>query len=494
MYAVEIYAAVRQFVLVQGGSKREAARVFGVSRGTIDKMCTFSVPPGYRRKKPPAKPKLDAFTSIIDAILKADMEAPRKQRHTSKRIYERLRDEHGFTGGYTIVKDYVREARGFIAEKFVPLAHPPGHAQVDFGEAVGIIGGVRRKLHVFFMDLPYSDASFMKAYPAETTEAFLDGHVSAFAFFGGVPQSILYDNTKLAVAKICGDGSRQRTQAFTGLVSHYLFRDRFGRPGKGNDKGKVENLVKNGRRRFLTPVPIAASFDELHARLEADCLKDQDRCVERQQHTIGERLLDDLTAFRSLPAGLFEACEVRVGRVRSTSLVRYRCNDYSVPTTHGLRQVIIKGFVDAVVILSGAEEIARHPRSYDRDGFVYDPRHYLALLERKPGALDQAAPLQDWDLPDQFDHLRRLLEKRLANRGKREFIQVLRLMEVFEQDRVADAVSDAIRLGAISFDAVKQLVLCRIERRPPRLDLTAYPHLPRTHVRTTRAADYAALM
>ena len=494
MYAVEIYAAVRQFVLVQGGSKREAARVFGVSRGTIDKMCTFSVPPGYRRKKPPAKPKLDAFTSIIDAILKADMEAPRKQRHTSKRIYERLRDEHGFTGGYTIVKDYVREARGFIAEKFVPLAHPPGHAQVDFGEAVGIIGGVRRKLHVFFMDLPYSDASFMKAYPAETTEAFLDGHVSAFAFFGGVPQSILYDNTKLAVAKICGDGSRQRTQAFTGLVSHYLFRDRFGRPGKGNDKCKVENLVKNGRRRFLTPVPIAASFDELNARLEADCLKDQDRCVERQQHTIGERLLDDLTAFRSLPAGLFEACEVRVGRVRSTSLVRYRCNDYSVPTTHGLRQVIIKGFVDAVVILSGAEEIARHPRSYDRDGFVYDPRHYLALLERKPGALDQAAPLQDWDLPDQFDHLRRLLEKRLANRGKGEFIQVLRLMEVFEQDRVADAVSDAIRLGAISFDAVKQLVLCRIERRPPRLDLTAYPHLPRTHVRTTRAADYAALM
>jgi len=330
--------------------------------------------------------------------------------------------------------------------------------------------------------------------PAETTEAFLDGHVSAFAFFGGVPQSILYDNTKLAVAKICGDGSRQRTQAFTGLLSHYLFRDRFGRPGKGNDKGKVENLVKNGRRRFLTPVPVAASFDELNARLEADCLKDQDRCVERQQHTIGERLLDDLTAFRPFPAGLFEACEVRAGRVRSTSLVRYRCNDYSVPTTHGLRQVIIKGFVDEVMILSGAEEIARHPRSYDRDGFVFDPRHYLALLERKPGALDQAAPLQGWELPDQFDHLRRLLEKRLANRGKREFIQVLRLMEVFEQDLVAHAVSDAIRLGAISFDAVKQLVLCRIERRPPRLDLTAYPHLPRTQVRTTRAADYAALM
>jgi transposase len=105
------------------------------------------------------------------------------------------------------------------------------HAQVDFGEAMGVIGGVRRKLHVFFMSLPHSDAWFMKAYPAETTEAFVDGHVSTFAFFGGIPQSILYDNTKLAVAKICGDGTRNRTQAFTGLISHYLFRDRFGRPG-----------------------------------------------------------------------------------------------------------------------------------------------------------------------------------------------------------------------------------------------------------------------
>ena len=191
-------------------------------------MCAYSAPPGYQRTKPPAKPKLDPFIAIIDAILKGDGEAPKKQRHTAKRIFERIRDEHGYNGGYTIVADYVREARQRTAEKFVPLHHPPGHAQVDFGEAIGVIGGVRCKLHIFFMDLPHSDAAFMKAYPAETTEAFLDGHVSAFAFFGGVPQSILYDNTKLAVAKICGDGTRERTRAFTGLVSHYLFTDRFG--------------------------------------------------------------------------------------------------------------------------------------------------------------------------------------------------------------------------------------------------------------------------
>ena len=149
----------------------------------------------------------------------------------------------------------------------MPLAHPPGHAQVDFGEAVAEIGGVRQKVHFFCLDLPQSDACFVKAYPRETTEAFLDGHAAAFAFFGGMPRSILYDNLKLAVARICGDGRRERTRAFTGLVSHYLFQDRFGRPGKGNDKGKVEGLVKFSRSNFMTPVPMAASYEALNAML-----------------------------------------------------------------------------------------------------------------------------------------------------------------------------------------------------------------------------------
>lgn len=494
MFAVEVYAAVRQFVFVEGRSRREAASVFGLSRDTITKMCRFSAPPGYVRTKPPGKPKLGPLISVIDAILAADLKAPPKQRHTAMRIFERLKAEHGFGGGYTVVKDYVRAARSRARETFVPLAHAPGHAQVDFGEAIGVIGGVRQKLHVFFMDLPHSDAPFMKAYPAETTEAFLDGHVSAFAFFGGIPQSILYDNTKLAVAKICGDGKRERTRAFSGLVSHYLFRDRFGRPGKGNDKGKVEGLVKNGRRRFLTPVPVATSFEALNAKLEADCLSELDRCAGRHAETIGARLEADLAAFRPLPSGLFEPCEHRTARVSSTALVRYRMSDYSVPTVYGFREVVVKGFVDQVIILCAGQEIARHRRSYERGAFVCDPLHYLALIEQKPGALDQAAPLQGWNLPEQFARLRRLLEARMGNRGKREFIQVLRLIEVFDQALVAAAVKDAIRLGAPGFDAVKQLILCRIERRPARLDLTAYPYLPKANVGLTRAADYAALM
>jgi transposase len=248
-------------------SERAAARRFGIDPRTVAKMLAFSVPPGYRRTKPPVRPKLDAVIAIIDGILAQDKGRPKKQQHTAKRIFERLRDEHGFTGGITIVKDYVAGWRQRAQEMFVPLVHPPGHAQADFGEAIGIIGGVERKIHFFAFDLPHSDACFVVAYPAERAEAFCDGHVQAFTFFGGVPKSMLYDNTKIAVARILGDGKRLRTRVFSELQSHYLFQDRFGRPGKGNDNGKVEGLVGFARRNFLVPIPVFDSFEVLNAHL-----------------------------------------------------------------------------------------------------------------------------------------------------------------------------------------------------------------------------------
>jgi transposase len=184
---------------------------------------------------------------------------------------KRLRDEHGYTGGISIVKDYVLSRRLRHREVFVPLRHDPGHAQVDFGEALAQIAGVERKIHFFAMDLPHSDACFVQAYPAETAEAFCDGHNAAFGFFGKVPRSILYDNTTLAVARILGDGVRQRTRVFSELQSHYVFADRFGRPGKGNDKGKVEGLIGWVRRNLLVPVPRAASFTALNEQLLEGC-------------------------------------------------------------------------------------------------------------------------------------------------------------------------------------------------------------------------------
>ena len=205
-------------------------------------------------------------------------------------------------------------------------------------------------------------------------------------------------------------------------------------------------------------------------------------------------ILRDLAALQPRPATPFDACDRRPGRVSSLALVRYDRNDYSVPTVYGHRPVLVRGYVDEVVVACGAEIIARHPRSYAREDFVFDPRHYLALLERKIGALDQAAPLQGWNLPEAFATLRRLLEARLGKPGKREYVQVLRLLETFKLEDVHAAVRAALRLGTIGFDAVKHLVLCRIERRPPKLDLAAYPYLPRVTVATTQAKAYLTLL
>ena len=494
MFEVEIYGRVRRAVRVEGKSQRAVAREFGLSRDTVRKMLQYAVPPGYQRQQPIKRPKLGPWLGVIDAILNDDKQRPVKQRHTSKRIFERLKDEHGFTGGYTIVKDYVRVATLHGQEMFVPLRHAPGEAQADFGEALVVIAGVERKAHYLAMDLPHSDDCFVAAFPAETTEAFLEGHVRAFAYFGGVPTRILYDNTKIAVAKILGGEERKKTKAFSELQSYYLFADKFGRPAKGNDKGKVEGLVGYARRNFMVPIPRASSWEELDLHLEADCRKRRERRLRGHTETIGERFESDRAVLLPLPAAPYEACEKISARVSSLSLVRYRSNDYSVPTEYGHRQVWVKGYVHEVVIACGSEVIARHQRSYEREAVVFDPLHYLALLEQKTRALDQAAPLAGWQLPECFAQLRRLLEARLKKQGSREYVQVLRLLETFDIAEVTLAIEDALRLGTISFDAVRHLLLCRIERRPPRLDMENYPHLPLAQVRTTQAADYMTLL
>ena len=241
---------------------------------------------------------------------------------------------------------------------------------------------------------------------------------------------------------------RQRTRAFSGLPSHYLFEDRYGRPGKGNDKGNVEGVVGYARRNFMTPLPRFATAGTpavplplqrpsrqgatWKSHLEEQCRNRQGNVLRGHRESIGERFVRDREALkRPLPAP-FDACDKQGTRVNSLSLVRYRTNDYSVPVAYGHQEVWIRGYVHAVVIGCGAGIIARHPRSYDREDMVFDPIHYLPLLEHKIGALDQAAPLAGWELPDAFPTLRRLLEARMGKAGKREYVQVLRLVETFD--------------------------------------------------------------
>jgi hypothetical protein len=296
------------------------------------------------------------------------------------------------------------------------------------------------------------------------------------------------------VKEITGDGERKPTEEFSRLKSHYLFEVKFGRPGKGTDKGNVEGLVGYARRNFMVPVPHATNWEELNAQLTQRCRQRRERKLWGHAETIAERFERDREKLLPLPAAPYEACEKRPARASSQALVRFETNDYSVPVAYGHQRVLVKAFVWEVVIAYGSEVIARHRRSYGREEMIFDPVHYLALLEQKTRALDQAAPLQGWELPTEFAELRRQMEARLGKRGRREYVQVLRLLETFTMGEVSAAIRQTLTLRAISFDAVKHLVLCAIEQRPPKLDLENYPHLPLAQVALTRAADYQALL
>jgi hypothetical protein len=252
--------------------------------------------------------------------------------------------------------------------------------------------------------------------------------------------------------------------------------------------------VGYARRNFMVPVPRATSWEELNAHLLEQCRKRRERKLWGHNETIAERFERDREKLLPLPPAPLEACEKRTTRASSQALVRYETNDYSVPTEYGHRQVLVKAFVWEVVISSGSEVIARHSRSYGREEMIFNPLHYLALLEQKTNALDQAAPLQGWQLPEELLELRRHMEARLGKRGRREYVQVLRLLETFSLAEVAAAVRQALHFHAFAFDAVKHLLLCAIEQRPPKLDLENYPHLPIAEVAMTRAADYQVLL
>jgi len=249
---------IRRKVLVEHVSKRQVCRDYGIAFETLQKILSNSEPPGYRLAAPRHKTKLGPYIGVIEEILASDRDAPPKQRHTAKRIFERLRDEHGYQGGITQVRREVARHRRHSAEVFVPISHPPGEAQFDFGEAWVVIAGARRKAACATMALPCSDAFLVQAYPRECTETFQQAHVEAFCFFQGVPARIAYDNTKIAVASIIEQHERSLTVEFLRLEGHFLFTHHFCNIGRANEKGDVEGSVGYGRRNFTVPVPEAS--------------------------------------------------------------------------------------------------------------------------------------------------------------------------------------------------------------------------------------------
>ena len=488
------WAEIRRRVLVDGLSKRAACREYDIHWDTPAKILNHPEPPGYRRTAPRPRPKLGPFLPVIHQILEDDRKAPPKQRHTVNRIHQRLRDEHRYGGGLTIIKVAVAARRRRRAEVFAPLTHRPGEAQVDFGEAEVTLDGRPTKVALFVMTLPYSDAIFCCAFPRECTEAFLEGHARAFAFFGGVPRRISYDNLKIAVAKITGGRDRKLSDAFLRLKSHHLFGSHFCRVRRPNEKGHVEVLVGYARRTFLVPVPAArGGLGPLNADLEARCRADLARRPWGKPATKAELLEQERPALLPLPAEAFVAARVEPRSVDSLSLVGFDANQYSVPTGFAHRRVTVVGTVDAVRVVAGDRVVATHRRCRGREQVAYDPVHYLAVLERKPGALDFAAPPQGWELPVCFGVLRRRLEAEFAGAGTRQSIKALRLLEWADPGELTRAVERALELGVADATAVR-LILERGRERPAGLfRLDGRPHLRPVDVPMPDLAAYAGL-
>jgi transposase len=486
------WTEIRRKVLVEGVSKRRVCREHGIAFETLQKILSHPEPPGYRQRAPRPQTKLGPYLPAIEEILASDRDAPPKQHHTAKRIFERLRDEHGYQGGLTQVRVAVAAYRRRAQEVFVPLRHPPGEAQFDFGYATVRIGGRDSKAAFAVMSLPYSDAFHVSAYPRECTETFQAAHVAAFRFFGGVPRRISYDNSKIAVKKVMGR-ERELTREFLRLQSHHLFTHRFCRVARGNEKGHVEGLVGYSRRNFMVPVPEASSFAELNNRLEARCRADLDRTLWGATKTKAELLEDDRAAMLPLPPVTFEARRVVQTRANSLSLVRFDRNDYSVPTSFAHHELVVVGGIEEVRIACRDQLVARHPRSWEREQVSFDPVHYLGLLERKPGALDVARPLESWELPGCFALLRRRLEADLGHRGTREYIKVLRLMERASLSELAGAVRSGLAIGATSSDAISLILHHRQERPVALFSLDGLPHLRPYRIDPPDLSAYASL-
>ncbi|QBD76551.1 IS21 family transposase [Ktedonosporobacter rubrisoli] len=435
-------------------------------------------------------PVFGPYKARVDALLKQNEQLPRKQQYTSPKIFEIIRTE-GYQGCESRIRQHVAEwNRTRKQEVFLPLEFEPGQdAQCDWGEAYVVLGGERKKVQIFTMRLCYSRRTFVTAFPTQKQESFLYGHVLAFNHFGGIPYRISYDNLATAVKmafdrpKQRGRPPRQEQRAFQSFRSHYLFESHFCTVGLqgAHEKGQVEHGVGFVRRNYLVPLPEVASFEELNQLLKERCLADDERRVSRQPTTIGQAWQEERSALRPLPTFDYDCCEITTARLTPYSQATYETNRYSVPVKRARSAVTVKAYPFHVEILDGTTVLARHPRCYGREQDLFDPFHYLPLLEQRPGAFDHAKPLKKWrrDWPESYHLLlRKLREKWPEGRGIQEFVRVLMLHQDYPSEEVAQAVEQALDLGCIHLDGILHC-LHQISTSPTSapLDLSDRPDL-----------------
>jgi transposase len=454
---VDDYGAIRR-AYRDGQSIRRIAREFGLSRITVRKALKNPEPVAKLRDRP--APKLGPFQATINQILADDQGAPPKQRHTAAQVYRRLRDEYGYPGGYAQVQRYLRRHRRHSEETFIPLGHLPGQRiEADFGHIHVDFPDGRRPVPFLVATWAYSNAPFVLALPFERTEAILQGMVAAFEFFGAVAREVWWDNPKTVATLILPGRERRLHPRYAALASHYVFDPRFCMPGRGNEKPDAESTVKAVQRRFATPVPRVADLEELNRFFRDRCETERQRVVQSLtgSFTIRDRLAEDLAAATSLPARRFDPCVIRNAvPVDKYQTVAFDNSRYSVPRAFAFEMVTVKGYVDRVVIAARGQIIAEHRRRAG-EPMVLEPTHYLAALDRKPGALDHAPVFRDWQLPACFAEFRAELEAHHgAAAGSRRFARVLQLLGEHPLRRVSQAIDSCRSEHLFSAEAVIQ--------------------------------------
>jgi len=475
---VELFAGIRRDARVEGLSIRELARRHNVHRRTVRQALATAEPPA--RKVPDrVAPRLDPFKPAIDEMLRADLGAPRKQRHTARRIHARLVEEHDVVGlSYSTVRDWVRVRRAQIdveagrrVEVFVPQAHGPGEeAEVDFGEVWVVLAGVKTKCHMFVFRLSFSGKAIHRVYPCQAQEAFLEGHQEAFTALGGVPtRHIRYDNLTSAVSKVLHDNgaevrgvrARLENQRWVLYRSHMGFDAFYCQPGLSgaHEKGGVEGEVGRFRRNRLTPMPVVESLDELNNQIRRWEAQDDYRRITDRIHTVGEDFATEQQFLAPLPLETFDTGLVLHPRVDRSALVTVRMVKYSVPAHLIGRQVRVSLRASEVVIFDGRTAVARHQRVIARGGASIELDHYLEVLRSKPGAFPGSTALAAARKTGAFTpaHEAFWAASRRVNgdtAGTQQLVDVLLLHRSMTDAEVAAGIEAALRVGAVTADVV----------------------------------------
>lgn len=465
---MELFEEIRREYQFGVGTIQGVAKKLRTHRRMVRQALASAVPP---ERKIPARssPKLEPVREFIDGILQSDREAPRKQRHTAHRIWERIRQERPEVQvAEATVRRHVQRRKQEMGlasrETFVPQSYDwGGEGQVDWYEATVEFDEGRQTAHFFTLRSMASGGAFHTAYFHATQQAFLEAHEQAFHYFGGVFRRLRYDNLKSAVRKILRGYQREETDRLIAFRSHWGFETQFCNPARGNEKGGVEGEVGYFRRNHLVPVPKVKDLGELNAYLRKSCQEDEQRRIQGKPHTVGEAMRIECAHLLPLNGEGFELAETSFPVVDGQGCVKVRTNRYSVPLPAGSKTQarLLPAYVE---VWHEQNCVARHERSFGRHQAVLDLEHYLDVLERKPGALAGSTPLQQWRergrWPESFDRLWQSLRERHGKQtGTREMIELLRLGSQHGWEALKKAVEQALALGCTDAAAVRHLLV-----------------------------------